>query len=62
VLKYNEDGELVSANLDIKNPNGQEDFEHLPPERLVADITTKEKRIVEIMAEIEQALAGGQSS
>jgi len=62
VLKYNEDGELVSANLDIKNPNGQEDFEHLPPERLVADITAKEKRIVEIMAEIEQVLAGGQSS
>jgi hypothetical protein len=29
---------------------------------LVADITAKEKRIVEIMAEIEQVLAGGQSS
>jgi len=28
----------------------------------VADITAKEKRIVEIMAEIEQVLAGGQSS
>jgi hypothetical protein len=30
----------------------------LPPERLVADITAKEKRIVEIMAEIELALKG----
>jgi len=31
-------------------------------ERLLAGITATEKRIVEIMAEIEQALAGGQSS
>ena len=31
----------------------------LPPERLVADITAKEKRIVEIMAEIDQALKAG---
>jgi type I restriction enzyme M protein len=57
VLKYDADGNLLSANLDIKNPNAQEDFEHLPPERLVADITAKEKRIVEIMAEIERVLA-----
>ena len=56
VLKYDENGSLVSANLDIKNPNGQEDFEHLPPEQLVADITAKERRIVEIMAEISQVL------
>jgi type I restriction enzyme M protein len=53
------DGELVSVNLDIKNPNAQKDCEHLPTERLVADITAKEKRIVEIMAEIEQVLTAG---
>lgn len=56
VVKHDADGNLLSVNLDIKNPNAQEDFEHLPPEQLVADITAKEKRIVEIMAEIEKVL------
>ena len=46
-------------NLDIKNPNGKQDFEHMPPERLVEDIVKKEERILEIMAEIRQALGKG---
>jgi type I restriction enzyme M protein len=45
-------------NLDIKNPNGKEDFEHLPPERLVEDIVRKEQRILVIMGEIREVLAG----
>ncbi|MCE1227015.1 MAG: type I restriction-modification system subunit M [Geobacteraceae bacterium] len=45
-------------NLDIKNPNGKVDFEHLPPEQLVEDIVAKEQRILEIMAEIRQVLVG----
>lgn len=56
VLKYNEAGELLSANLDIKNPNSKEDFEHLPPEQLAADILKKEQRIADLMAEIQAAL------
>ena len=47
-----------SYNLDSKNPNGKEDFEHLPPEQLVEDIVLKEQRILDIMAEIKQILAG----
>ena len=47
------------VNLDIMNPCGKEDFEHLPPEKLVEDIVLKEQRILEIMAEIRQVLAGG---
>jgi type I restriction enzyme M protein len=43
-------------NLDIKNPNRAEDYEHMPPEKLAADITAKEKRIAEIMVEIAEAL------
>jgi len=46
-------------NLDIKNPTGKDDFEHLPPEQLVEDIVLKEQRILEIMGEIRQVLAGG---
>jgi type I restriction enzyme M protein len=56
VLKYDEGGNLVSVNLDIKNPSAKQDFEHLPPERLADDILKKERRIAELMAEIKQLL------
>jgi len=58
VLKYDDNGAMVSCNLDIKNPNSAEALEHLPPEQLVADILQKERRIIEIMEEIEAELAG----
>ena len=38
VLKYNEEGTLASANLDIKNPKSKQDLVHLAPEQLVEDI------------------------
>jgi type I restriction enzyme M protein len=57
VLKYDADGLLVSCNLDIKNPNSAESLEHLPPEKLVDDILTKERRIIEIMEEIKAEFA-----
>jgi type I restriction enzyme M protein len=44
-------------NLDIKNPNRADDYEHTPPEKLVADIAAKEERIAEIMAEIMGVLS-----
>ncbi len=44
-------------NLDVKNPSGKEDFQHLPPEQLVEGIVLKEQRILEIMGEIRQVLA-----
>jgi type I restriction enzyme M protein len=44
------------CNLDIKNPNAKDDFEHLPPEQLVEDILKKEQRIMEIMGEIKRIL------
>ena len=56
VLKYDSAGHLLSVNLDIKNPKAGEDFEHMPPEQLVADIIKKERRILEILAEVQQAL------
>jgi len=58
VLKYDDNGNLFSVNLDIKNPASKQDFEHLPPEQLADDILRKEQRIMEIMAEIKQALEG----
>ena len=53
-----DDGNVASVNLDIKNPNAEEALEHLPPEQLVESILTKEKRIIEIMGEIKKVLAG----
>jgi type I restriction enzyme M protein len=62
VLKYDDTGTLVSANLDLKNPNGPQDTEHLPPEQLVDGILLKEKRIIEIVGEIREALGGNEQS
>ena len=53
MLKYDKDGKLISANLDIKNLNKQEAFEHLSPEKLIEDILEKEKQIIRIMTEIK---------
>ena len=56
VLKYDAEGNLISANLDVKNPRAKEDIAHLPPEQLVESILEKEKRIAEIMTEIKGLL------
>ncbi len=59
ILKYDEGGNLLSANLDIKNPNNKQDFEHMPPDQLVEDILKKEERIIEIIGEIKGVIAKG---
>lgn len=45
-----------NCNLDLKNPSGKQDFEHLPPEQLANDILKKEQRIAEIMLELKAIL------
>jgi type I restriction enzyme M protein len=54
VLKYDADGKLLSVNLDVKNPNGNEDIEHLPPARLVENILAKERKILSILEGIRR--------
>ena len=56
VLKYDGDGNLLSVNLDIKNPSSKEDITHLPPEQLAESILQKEQRIAEIMENIKNVL------
>lgn len=58
LIELDDAGNVVSVNLDVKNPNSAEALEHLPPERLVADILQKEHRIIEIMEEIQGVLKG----
>lgn len=56
VLKYDNEGALLSVNLDVKNPRGKEDIAHLPPEQLVENILLKEQRITELVATIKELL------
>jgi type I restriction enzyme M protein len=48
-----------NCNLDRKNPRAKEDITHLPPEQLAASILEKERRIMEIVARIQNLLARG---
>jgi type I restriction enzyme M protein len=59
LLVYDESKNIVACNLDQKNPNSVSALEHLPPEQLVEDILSKERRIIEIMEEIRTELAKG---
>jgi type I restriction enzyme M protein len=43
-------------NLDIKNPNGAEDIQHLPPDEILDDIISTEDRITEVLSAIRQLL------
>jgi len=49
-------GDVVSVNLDIKNPSRADDLVHLPPAELAESILVKEKQIAAIMEEIKQLL------
>lgn len=53
------DAAANNYNLDLKNPNRVDDYERMPPEKLVADIGAKEKRISAIMAEIVEIIKVG---
>lgn len=57
VLRYDAEGNLVSVNLDIKNPRLIGDFEHMPPERIIEDILAKEDQIKTLITEVKQTLA-----
>lgn len=57
VLKHDGVGNLLSANLDVKNPRAKQDITHLPPEQLVGSILQKEKKITEIVTNIKELLA-----
>src|SRR3989344_4207205 len=43
-------------NLDVKNPNKKTEFEHLPPEELIAKIEESEKTIMTLLSEIKDLI------
>jgi type I restriction enzyme M protein len=57
VLRYDESGNLVSVNLDMKNPSSKLEYEHLGPEQLADSILDKEMQIAEIVKKIRRVLA-----
>jgi type I restriction enzyme M protein len=56
VLKYDAEGKLVSANLDIKNPHSLEALEHRDPKNLIAEILRKEMKVVGILRSVQEHL------
>jgi type I restriction enzyme M protein len=56
LLKYDGDGNLLSVNVDVKNPTAKEDITHLPPEQLAESILQKEQLIAEIIGNIKELL------
>ncbi len=59
LLKYDENGKLIAANLDSKNPHSLEALEHRPPAELIAEMLEKERRVVEVMEELKATLSAG---
>jgi type I restriction enzyme M protein len=51
------DIESENFNLDRKNPNRVDDLSHLPPQQLIADLLDKERRIRDLLLEIQGHLS-----
>lgn len=56
VLKYDENQNLVSLNLDIRNPKSAQALDHLPPEKLLSDILEKERLILRAIESIREGI------
>ena len=56
ILITDDDGKLLNVNLDLKNPNGKGEFEYKEPVDLVSSIIDKEKKIIQLMKEIESTI------
>lgn len=56
LMQYDANGNLLSVNLDVKNPSRAADLEHLPPAELAESIAAKEQQILGLMEEIKSLL------
>ena len=56
LMQYDANGNLLSVNLDVKNPSRAADLEHLPPAKLAESIAAKERAIAGLMDEIKNLL------
>jgi len=56
ILQYDEDGAVLSANLDQRNPNKSAEITHRPPKDLIEDILGAERQIIQALNDLEQRL------
>lgn len=54
ILKYNEKGSLLSANLDLRNPNKIDLDENIPPRKILDDILERETSIIELLNNLRE--------
>ncbi|WP_233144729.1 class I SAM-dependent DNA methyltransferase [Methyloprofundus sedimenti] len=57
ILKYDDKQQLISVNLDIKNPHSLEALEHRAPIELANSIIEKEQHVLEILQNIQTLLS-----
>jgi type I restriction enzyme M protein len=56
IIQTDDKGKLVNINLDLKNPNRKGDFEYIEPTVLVSSIMEKEKRVMQLIKEVENTI------
>lgn len=59
VLHHDAHGQLLSANLDVKNPHRGEAAQELTPKSILEGILAKERRILDVLGEVQQILEAG---
>lgn len=52
ILIHDSGGRLLNVNLDVKNPNKKGEFEYHDPNELISSILEREKKVLELMKEI----------
>lgn len=57
VLLTDDEGKLLNVNLDVKNPNRKGDLEYREPTELISSIVRKEKKVMQLMEEIETIIS-----
>ena len=59
LVRRDDQGRVISCNLDIKNPHSGETVDHRSPTEIVDSIIEKERRILAIMDDIKATLGEG---
>jgi type I restriction enzyme M protein len=57
LVQVDESGQVVTCNLDLKNPNAGGVEDHRTPMEIVESIVAKEQRILAIMSDIKRSLS-----
>jgi type I restriction enzyme M protein len=53
LVHIDDNGKLLNVNLDVKNPNKKDEFEYIEPSILITSIVEKEKKVLQLIKEIE---------